>query len=78
MIKYFALTVALVALPAITAGCGGGLSTEDAQAECDDLSQRLASCFDDAVNAECVSCFEDCGVDCDVSDACPATFACPD
>ena len=79
IIKYFALTAALVALPAVAIGCGNGLSTEDAQAECDDLAARLASCLDDdQAMASCVSCHEECGVDCDVSDACPATFACAD
>lgn len=79
MIKYFALTAVLVALPAIATGCGSGLSTEDAQAECEDLRQRLTSCLeDDATMSRCVSCYEECGVECDVSDACPATFACSD
>jgi hypothetical protein len=78
MIKYFAL-LALLALPVSTTGCGDGLSTEDAQAECDELQLRLTQCLsDDATMAACVSCFEECGVSCDVSDACPATFACGD
>ena len=57
IIKYFALTAALVALPAVAIGCGNGLSTEDAQAECDDLAARLPSCLeDDQAMASCVSC----------------------
>lgn len=76
MIKYAAPCV-LLALSALAFGCGGGLSTEDAQAECDELRLRQQQCFEDTatINA-CVACFEDCGVDCDVSDACPATFSC--
>lgn len=79
IIKYFALTAALVALPAVAIGCGDGLSTEDATAECEDLRARLTSCLeDDATMASCISCYEECGVNCDVSDACPATFDCGD
>jgi len=79
MIKYFALTAVLFALPATLVGCGGGMSTEDAQAECEALRQRLASCLEDEDTiAACVSCYEDCGVNCNVSNDCPATFSCGD
>ena len=76
MTKYLSLT-ALVAL--LTIGCGGGLSTEDATEECDEIRQRLTQCMsEDATFQSCVSCFEECGIDCEFSDQCPATFACTD
>jgi hypothetical protein len=76
MTKLFSL-IALV-LPILAVGCGDGLSNESATAECEELQQRLTQCLsEDATFSQCVTCFEECGVDCEVSEACPATFACP-
>lgn len=65
------------------AGCGGGFSTEDAVARCDqERDGRNAGappCIDDAAYAECVAAYEECGDDAQFVDgACPLSFSCSD
>jgi hypothetical protein len=61
-------------------GCGG-LSTEEATQRCDQARDLTGEqgCVDDAVFAQCVSCYEECGDDCQSSDpvTCPESFTCP-
>jgi hypothetical protein len=78
MTKHPILLPALVA-SLVAVACGGGYETEAAQQQCNDYRARLESCIDDAVYAQCVACFEECGADCALADAnCPHSFVCPD
>jgi hypothetical protein len=73
-IKSFAtLTVALVSS---LAGCGGGLSTQEAYEVCGALEGDNPAITEEAF-AECVACHENCE-DCVAQGTSPETFVCPD
>ncbi len=64
---------------ALSIGCGSGLSEESAKLRCDqERTSNAAGCITDAVYAQCLSCYQECGNDCVRGDACPATFTCRD
>ncbi len=70
----------LAALSAL-AGCGNSLEPEQAQSYCDRAREADQTCFTDAAYDSCVSCYEDCGVDCTrvtqgTATSCPAQFTC--
>ena len=67
--------ILLLSLVAMAPACSGH-STEEATAECERLRGDIMSCFDDAVMAECVACFEDCGNSCSLVQGMPCTFSC--
>jgi len=68
-----------LATVALSTGCSGGLSSEDASAKCDELRTAHPGCMSQTALDQCAICFEDCGDACAVADtACPLTFSCPD
>jgi hypothetical protein len=68
---------ALIAIAALSMGCGSGLSTEEATQRCDQERTSQNLLFTDAIYAECVSCYEECGDDCDPQSTTPLTYVCP-
>lgn len=75
------LGLAVVAVVPWSAGCSGGLSSEDARANCEEIraARNGSSCMSDAAFDQCLLCYEDCGDACGVADtACPLTFNCPE
>lgn len=75
MARWVTWGAALSWLAALGIGCGG-LSTEESQQRCDQLRTAVSACMTDASYRACVSCYEECGDDCEPSGACPQTFAC--
>jgi hypothetical protein len=70
-----ALSIAALVF-ALSAGCGPGLSTDDAKLRCNQEQVARAQCFDTKVFAQCQSCFEECGDDCVPMAACPVKYSC--
>jgi hypothetical protein len=66
---------ALIFGAAVLASCGG-LSTEEATGYCDRARKAESQCVDDAAYQQCISCYEDCGVDCTANESCPRQFTC--
>jgi hypothetical protein len=56
--------------------CGSGLDPEEAKTYCDQERQTDPTCVDDAAYQSCLSCYEDCGVDCLRGESCPLQFSC--
>lgn len=69
--------VMFVMLLAASAGCGG-YSEEKAQSRCDQEQFAKAQCMTDAVYAECVACFKECGDSCEPRATCPESYTCDD
>jgi hypothetical protein len=81
MIRQFTITLALATAGAmLLTGCGEGMSTEDAQDECNDISAQLSqTCMTTAAYNSCVTCHEECGEACGtVETVCPYAFSCPE
>jgi hypothetical protein len=77
MVRHVGSLAAVLALVAvIPLGCGG-LSTEDATLRCDQ-ERTSKPCVTDASYGACITCYEECGDDCNAGDACPETYACPE
>jgi hypothetical protein len=54
---------ALIAVAALSIGCGSGLSTEEATQRCD--QERISKTFfTEASYAQCLECYEQCGDEC--------------
>ncbi|WP_437504161.1 hypothetical protein [Sorangium sp. So ce1099] len=75
MARWLGIGTVLLSLVALAAGCGG-FSTEEAQHRCDQLRDAVPSCSNEESHGACVSCYEECGDDCQPSAACPQTFTC--
>jgi hypothetical protein len=71
------MLLGLVALALAAAACGDQFSTQEAYATCEDQLGRASQDTDDAIFAECVACYEDCGSDCTMTGDAPLTFVCP-
>ena len=56
--------------------CGSGLDPEEAQATCDREREADSVCVNDAAYQSCLTCYEDCGVDCLRGESCPLTYSC--
>ncbi|APR85328.1 Hypothetical protein A7982_10677 [Minicystis rosea] len=67
---------AVAILSVTAAGCGAGLSKEDADVRCDQDKSALG--FDDKVYANCEECRMTCGDDCVLKATTPISYACPD
>jgi hypothetical protein len=67
---------ALIAVSALSIGCGSGKSEDEAKVYCDQLQASLTNSFGAASYDQCVSCYEDCGQLCESKATSPATFAC--
>jgi hypothetical protein len=67
---------ALVALSALAA-CSGGLSTQEAAAECEIERKNKQTVTAEAYQA-CIGCYELCGSDCKAQGTNPETYVCPD
>jgi hypothetical protein len=64
---------------ALSLGCSSGFSEESATLRCDqERTANAAGCITDAVYAQCVSCYEECGNDCVRADTCPGAYTCSD
>ena len=75
-----AVAVVGFAIAVVTSACGGGFSTEEAEARCDaeQEARDLGGCFDDVAYDECVVAYEECGSDVNIDDSCPLSFTCGD
>jgi hypothetical protein len=71
--RVFTVIVVLSAL----AGCGGGYSTQEAYARCEEERTVKVTMTDESF-AECVACYENCGSDCEAAGASPETYSCPE
>ena len=73
-------TLARRLLPACCAAaflaCGSGLEPEEAKTYCDRERDTDATCINDEAYQSCLSCYEDCGVDCVRGNSCPQQFTC--
>jgi hypothetical protein len=81
MIRHVTAMLAWVTLSGVLlTGCGEGMSTEDAQEECDAIRARLSpTCMTQPAYDACVACHEECGDACGtVETVCPYTFSCPE
>ena len=68
--------LALAATALVSAGCGGGLDTEDAQLRCDQLRTSIITMTQVSYD-DCVACHEECGDDCEMNSlTSPPTFDC--
>ena len=69
----------LAVLSFLPAGCGG-FSEEDATAWCDQESNARGVCSPagSAAYDQCISCYEDCGNDCQAQNHCPEEWVCPE
>jgi hypothetical protein len=66
----------LVLLLSSAMGCGGGYSTQEADARCKQERTNKPTLTDESF-AQCVACFEDCGADCEAAGSTPEQYACP-
>ena len=75
------LWVAMVMTPLTSAlatpSCGGH-SQEDATTFCDQEQTALKMCFSEQVYEQCMTCYQECGVDCDRKASCPEAYFCRD
>ena len=69
--------IVIVALVVSAVGCGEQFSTQEAYAACEDQLGRQSQDTGDEEFAACVSCYEDCGIDCTATAESPVTFECP-
>jgi len=65
----------LTVFASLVPGCGG-LSEDEAKSYCDRARQSESQCFNDEAYSGCLSCYEDCGVDCTASETCPRAYTC--
>jgi hypothetical protein len=75
MVRKVGVGSVLLLFIALAIGCGG-LSTEESKQRCDQMQSANAACMTEGAYDECVSCYEECGDDCEPSGACPGTFRC--
>lgn len=68
---------AIAALVVAAAGCSENFSTQEAYSACEDLLGRQSQDTGDEEFADCVACYEDCGIDCTMTPEAPVTFECP-
>ncbi len=68
--------LALALSCAAAMGCGG-LSTEEATQRCAQMHQADPVCTPTETEAECVTCYEECGDQCQIAESCPVQFICP-
>ncbi|MFO0548062.1 MAG: hypothetical protein U0271_06725 [Polyangiaceae bacterium] len=63
----------------VVVGCTSGLSTDDAEARCDQErdARDNGGCFEDTTYDECVAAYEDCGEDVNITESCPVQYVCP-
>ena len=67
---------ALAGITALAAGCDGGFDNAESVEICEDIRERLDGSMTDATLAMCVTCFEDCGRDCQQLEEVPLQFVC--
>jgi hypothetical protein len=68
--------LSMVALLAL--GCGKGLPKEEAKIRCDqEKTAKAPQCWSESKTYDqCVSCYEECGDECQANADCPATYTC--
>lgn len=76
VLRALAAVSAVAFLSAMAAGCGSGLSKEDADVRCD--QEKAALGFSDAVYQNCEDCFMKCGDECVRNATSPISYACSD
>lgn len=74
---YVRSLAALIAIAALSMGCGSGLSTEEATQRCDQERNIKRMFFSEGSYASCLSCYEECGDDCDALATSPESYTCP-
>ena len=67
-----------IAIAALSVGCGSGLSTEEATQRCDQERFIQGMLFTDDAYAQCLTCYEECGDECDRRSTTPPSFLCPE
>ena len=60
-------------VPFVATACGDHYTTQEADAVCEELKERISTLDNEETFAECVACHEDCGDECETPD-----FTCPD
>lgn len=78
LLRAMAAVAALGFMSVVAAGCGSGLSLEDATIRCDADKIALGAFFNDAVSKNCTSCFQECGDECVRKSTSPISYACAD
>lgn len=70
-----ALVLTTTLLAALLAGCGDDYTKMDAEVRCRSLNTEGTPGYD-AVFAQCVECFQECGDDCAVAESYPPQYNC--
>lgn len=68
----FTMFTALLA----AAGCGGGYSDEKAKIRCDQEQIAKSQCMTDEAYQACLTCYQECGDQCDPQATCAETYEC--
>ncbi|MFT3767211.1 MAG: hypothetical protein QM820_17070 [Minicystis sp.] len=76
LLRALAAVSAVAFMSAMAAGCGAGLSKEDADIRCDQDKASLG--FTDTVYAQCEACYMECGDDCIRYATTPISYGCGD
>lgn len=74
---YVRSLAALIAIAALSMGCGSGLSTEEATQRCDQERNIKKMFFSEGSYTSCLSCYEECGDECGALATSPESYACP-
>lgn len=78
MVRMVFAAAFLVIASTVAAGCGSGLSVEDATQRCDQEKTAKGSLFGTETYNECIACYEKCGDSCASVATSPPTYTCPD
>lgn len=74
---YVRSLAALIAIAALSMGCGSGLSTEEATQRCDQERNIKKMFFSEGSYTSCLGCYEECGDECVAQATSPESYACP-
>ena len=79
MFRWLFVSVFLLAVVGGTAlGCGSGLSESDAKLRCGQYQAASTECVTDMSYAQCTSCIEQCGDQCQPEGNAPRSYLCDD
>jgi hypothetical protein len=77
LMRVVAALAAVAGIGLAGVACSSGLSTSDAQSRCTAEQAGKMYCWNDAVTANCVDCYQRCGNSCTGQGTCPSTYLCP-
>lgn len=76
VLRAWAAVSAVAFFAAMAAGCGSGLSKEEADIRCD--QDKAALGFSETVYTQCEECYMQCGDECVRNSSTPISYACSD